>query len=368
MQKHCISYVYKKYSGVIKIITYNGKLVFEGDIASGNSYRKDYLDSINRFIQKKYDESFALRDKFMERITEDQEEYRKDFINMIGQPVFLYPDYIPDAKSEFIGKDEFCNIYRLKIEVMPEFWFYGIFMIPHGINRAPLVIAQHGGGSTPEICSEFLGKSNYNFFTKRALEKGMAVFAPQLLLWKFDIDTGEQKTDIDIHFNRGEIDGKLKHIGLSITGLEVFCIRRSVDYINSLDYIDENRTAMMGLSYGGYFSLYTAAADKRIKSIYAAGFFNDRTKIVFGDWRYKNSANTFCDPEIIALCAPRRLQIDVGKTDSVFDYVPSVEEGKRAAQFYTQFNAEDNFRFNLWDGGHRFDESGTGFDFFFDEI
>lgn len=347
---------------------YKGKSIFEGDIPSGNSYRKDYVDSINRFVQKKYDESFACRDKFMERITAEQKEHRKAFIDMIGQPVFPYPDYIPNAKSKFIGKDDFCDVYRLKIEVIPEFWFYGIFMVPYGVSRAPLVIAQHGGGSTPEICSEFLGESNYNYFTKRALERGMAVFAPQLLLWKFGINTGEHKHNIDISFDRGELDSKLKHLGLSITGLEVFCIRRSIDYLNSLDYIDENRTAMMGSSYGGYFSLYTAAADTRIKSIYAACFFNDRTKIAFSDWTYKDAANKFCDAEIAALCAPRRLQIDVGKNDPVFDYTHSINEAQRAEKYYSDFGASDNFRFSLWEGGHRFDESEKGFEFFFDGI
>ena len=287
---------------------------------------------------------------------------------MIGQPVCPYPQNVPNAKMEFVGKDDFCDIYHLQIETMSDFWFYGLFMIPHGAENAPLVIAQHGGGSTPEISGEFLGESNYNFFTKRALEKGMVVFSPQLLLWKFDIDTGEHKGDIGIGFNRGEIDSKLKHIGLSITGLEVFCIRRSIDYITSLDYIDKNRIGMMGLSYGGYFSLHTAAADTRIKSIYAAGFFNDRTKIGFIDWKYKNSANTFCDAEIVALCAPRRLQIDVGKDDPVFDYLPSTDEAERAEKYYNDFDASDNLRYNLWDGGHRFDYSAKGFDFFFDGI
>jgi dienelactone hydrolase len=241
-------------------------------------------------------------------------------------------------------------------------------MVPHGVKNAPLVIAQHGGGSAPEICSEFLGQSNYNFFTKRALERGMAVFAPQLLLWKFNIDTGEQKPDIDITFNRNAIDNKLKQVGLSITGLEVFCIRRSIDYINSLDYIDEERTAMMGLSYGGYFSLCTAAVDKRIKSIYAVCFFNDRTKIALGDWFYDNAANTFLDAEVAALCAPRRLQLDVGKSDPVFDWTSSAGEANRAEKYYAALGASDNFRFTLWDGGHRFNEDGEGFDFFFDGI
>ena len=327
-------------------ISYKGKDIFEGDIAPGNLYRGKYLESINNFIGKSFAESGKKRDAFMQDIVTEQEAYKKRYLEMIGQPVLDYPGNIPAANMEFVGRDEFCDIYYLQIETMPDFWFYGMFMVPFGAKRAPLVIAQHGGGSTPERCCEFLGESNYDFFSKRALERGMAVFAPQLLLWKFDMDTGEGKSDIDISFSRSDLDGKLKHLGLSMTGLEVFCIRRSIDYLNSLDYIDENRTAMMGVSYGGYFSLYTAAADKRIKSIYAAGFFNDRTKIAFDDWTYKNSVNTFCDAEVVALCAPRRLQIDVGKSDAVFDWTYSVAEATRAQDYYGEFGAAEEFCFS----------------------
>lgn len=350
------------------MVRYKGKSIYEADISIGNQCRKEYLDSIEKFIENKYTESLKSRNSFMEDITENQELYRKQFLKMIGEPVSPYPDNIPKAKSQYIGKDDMCDIYYLQIEVMPEFWFYGIYMVPFNIEKAPLVIAQHGGGSTPEICSEFFGESNYGYFTKRALESGMAVFAPQLLLWKFDIETGEKKLEIDLPFNRTSIDDKLRHLGMSITGLEVFCIRRAIDYLSSLDYIDEKRIGMMGLSYGGYFSLHTAAVDKRIKSIYAAGFFNDRSKICFPDWSYDNAAKKFFDAEVAALCAPRRLQIDVGIDDPVFDYKCSIKESERAEKYYSSFNATNNFRFNLWRGGHRFDESEIGFEFFFDGI
>ena len=348
---------------------YNGKAIFDGDISVGNKFRKEYIDSIENFIEEKYAKSVETRNSFMANIVENQDIYRGRFLKMIGEPVSLYPDTIPKAKVCRVGKDDMCDIYYLQIEVMPKFWFFGIYMVPFDVKNAPLVIAQHGGGSTPEICSEFLGESNYNYFTKRALEKGMAVFAPQLLLWNFGIETGEKKVKIDLpKHNRKLINDQLRHLGLSITGLEVYCIMRSIDYLTSLDYIDEKRIGMMGLSYGGYFSMHTAAVDKRIKSIYAAGFFNDRSKICFGDWAYENAANTFLDAEVAALCAPRRLQIDVGIDDAVFDYSPSIKESERAEQYYSQFNASDKFRFNLWKGGHRFDESCKGFDFFFDGI
>ena len=345
---------------------FNGKKIFECGLAEGNACRREYRDSVFAYIDRKYKESIENRDAFMSDIVGNQENYRKKFIGMLGSPD--YPCGTPLAKTVHIGFDDFCNVYRLQIEVMPDFWFYGILMVPHGACNAPLVIAQHGGGSLPEICSDFLGKSNYGFFTKRALERGMVVFAPQLLLWKFDTENCEKKINIDVKYDRSDVDKKLKHLGLSITGLEVFCIRRSIDYLHSLEYVDEHRSGMMGLSYGGYFSLYTAAADTRIKSCYCAGAFNDRTKVAFDGWRYPDSANTFCDAETAALVAPRRLQIDVGINDPVFDYAPSVSEAKRAGKYYGAFDASENLRYNLWDGGHRFDDSGKGFDFFFEGI
>ncbi len=350
------------------MLQYNGNELFQKGFEGGNRYRRDYVDSITAFVEKRYAESAEKRDFFNELIVENQEEYRERYLDMIGQPMKPYPNDVPRAKSEYVGSDDLCDVYYLQIETMPEFWFFGIFMVPKGTENAPLVIAQHGGGSTPEICCDMLGESNYSYFTKRALERGMAVFAPQLLLWKFDIDTGEAKNNIDISFSRMDTDAVLKHVGLSMTGLEVFCIRRSIDYLSSLPYIDETRIGMMGLSYGGYFTLHTAAADTRIKAAYAAGFFNDREKIAFRDWRYQNAANTMLDAEVAALCAPRRLQVDVGKDDQVFDYKPSVAEGERAKAYYAGFGAKDNFRYHLWDGGHRFDADSDGFEYFFDGI
>ena len=133
------------------MLTYNGKAIFQGEISKGNRYREEYLNSVNCFIENKYLESFEKRNLFMKDIVENQEAYRKSFINMIGEPVSPYPTYIPCAKREYIGTDDLSDIYYMQIETMPEFWFFGIFMVPHNAKKAPLVIAQHGGGSTPEI-------------------------------------------------------------------------------------------------------------------------------------------------------------------------------------------------------------------------
>ena len=331
----------------------------------GFEYRTRYLNSIEQFIKKGYEKARANRCT-PEKLSANREEYREQYKEMLGIPAS--DGTFPTVKKNYVGKDGLCEIYRLSIEVREDFYFYGMLFVPHIAENAPLVIAQHGGGGSPEFCSDMYGENNYSGFTKRALKKGAVVFAPQILVWGFGGNTGENKPDFNISYDRGKIDRELKHLGYSITGLEIFCIMRSLDYLLTLEEIDENRVGMMGLSYGGFYSMYTAGTDTRIKAIYSAAAFNDRSKVCFTDWMWQNSANMFFDAEVAGLCAPRKLWIDVGKNDAVFDYSPSVNEGERAKQFYKAAGAEQNIVYNLWDGAHKFDENSGGFDFFFKAV
>lgn len=349
---------------------FEGKQIYHGDIHEGDSYRREYADSIARLLTRKHAQGYTTRESFLppSQLKTHREEYRQEYLKMIGFPFDLMRKELPRVDTVFVGEDDFCKIYRLSLEVAEDFRFYGMLMLPNGITKAPLVIAQHGGGGTPEFCSDFHTANNYNFFTKRALQRGFAVFAPSLLLWSFGIKTGEDFPQFEIPIDRAVYDQRLRQVGYGITGLEVFCIMRSLDYLCAQEFVDEQRIGMMGLSYGGYFSLHTAAADERIISIYDAGSFNDRSEVCFSDWSYPNSAYLFHDAEVAALCAPRRLRIDVGKQDQVFDYRPSAAEAERIKKYYAAFNAEQEFQFNLWDGGHRFEQDCSGFDFFFDGL
>lgn len=353
---------------------YKGKNLYCGNVGDGNNYRKEYLSSIERLIERRMKNGNSVREKTMtpEMLVKNPEYFRHEYLKMIGFPFDLMSEKIPKAEMEYIGNDDMCKLYRVSIEVAEDFLFYGILMLPHesaaNASKVPLVIAQHGGGGTPESCSDMCGENNYNFFTKRALEHGFVVFAPSIALWNFNVNTGEKFPYVNIPFERSSFDIKLRKCGYSITGVEVFCIMRSIDWLCTLECVDKNKIGMMGLSYGGYFSMHTAAADTRIVSAYNAGSFNDRNTIYINDWSYQNAANLFHDAEVAALCAPRRLQIDVGKNDTVFDYIPSQAEAEKILKYYKAYGAEENFVYNLWDGGHRFDESCSGFDYFFDGL
>ncbi len=349
---------------------YNGKKYYTCEYSDGHKYRGEYLDSLERLIETRLNDAYSKRESYMppEKLKRDPEKYRREYLEMIGFPFDLVEEGVPNAECNYVGQDDFCKLYRLSIEVFEGFHFYGVLMVPDGEEKMPLVIAQHGGGGSPELCSDMIGQNNYSYFTKRILEKKMVIFAPQLLLWNFKVDTGEKFPKLTLPYDRHGIDRNLRKLGYSITGIEVLCLMRSIDYLVTHERVDKDRIGMTGLSYGGYFTLHTAAADTRIRSAYAAGFFNDRAKISFADWSYDGAAYKFHDAEVAGLVAPRNLIIAVGKEDAVFDYHPSIAEADRIKKYYEVYDASDNFKYNLWDGGHRFDVESDDFDRFFEHL
>lgn len=227
----------------------------------------------------------------------------------------------------------------------------------------PLAIVQHGGGGTPELCSDIYGKNNYNHMVQRALAKGAAVLAPQLMLW--DIQGSDISRGHDIPYDRLKIDTNLKRFGSSMTALEISGIIKSLDYVCNLNEINHERIVMVGLSYGGYFTLHTMAADTRIKAGYCAGVFNDRDIYDWTDWTYNGSAFMFQDAEVAALCVPRKLYVQVGIQDPIFNYQTALSEAQRVSDYFEAAGVKENFKFNIWDGGHTISFHEEGYDFIF---
>lgn len=347
---------------------YMGKQVWEENPKEADIYRSRYVEGIAEYINKRNAECKVLRRKYMppEKLIQDQEFYREKYKEMIGLNVFEQKGTCP-VEMAYIGEDEICRIYRLSVHITAEIPFYAMLLIPHNVKSPmPLVIAQHGGGGTPELCCDMCGKNNYNHMALRAMARGAAILAPQLLLWT--MTESETMRAHDIPYDRGKVDVDMKRFGSSITALEISGIMKALDYVCGLEEIDAEKVVMIGLSYGGYFTLHTMAADTRIKAGYCAGVFNDRDVYDWADWCYKGSALQFQDAEVAALCAPRKLYISVGKEDQVFDYQSAVAEASRIGDYYEAFGKNENYKFSVWDGGHTIEDDDIGYEFIFDSI
>ncbi len=316
------------------------------DFNKSEKYKQLYVDGIEQLIEKKQREAFLKRKEYAEDILTDTEKYREDFISLLGWPLTEYDNTdIPKVKSEKLSDEDGYGIYRVSAEIMPDVIITGLLFRQNCDGKRPLVIVQHGGEGTPELISGFYGDThNYHDMLMRTLKGNVHVFAPQLLLWN------EQ---YGAFYNREIIDAKLKMIGGSITALELYSLRKVLDYFEKEEYVSS--FGMAGLSYGGFYTLFASAVEKRIRSSVSCAFFNSRENYFSTDWTWFKMSEKFDDAEIACLSYPRNLYIEVADSDELFDYRHALKSFKRVKEICNGNDAWIDF--SVYEGYHEFDKN-----------
>ncbi|HZT33225.1 MAG TPA: prolyl oligopeptidase family serine peptidase [Bryobacteraceae bacterium] len=273
-------------------------------------------------------EAYAGRDARWPLDTTSIEAYRRSvqpkleaYLDMIGR--YPAPSGPLEARSVQVYDQPAFTGYRLSVRVYDGVHAYGILLVPKGIRpgeRRPCVFTQHGFSSNPE---EALGMADtpgariYSRFGARLAERGYVVFAPMIFT-----QSGPGRMQLARHAHLlGEIP----------LGLEVKKFGRVLDYLSTLPFIDPNRFAFYGLSYGGYTALWTGPAEPRFRVIICSGHFNDwdlkttdlteGTSFLF----YKESFDqfnfdllrAFNHSDLATLVAPRPFMVEIGDQDGV---------------------------------------------------
>lgn len=284
---------------------------YREDIKVSEEYKKRFVDGLDELIFERQREFEKRRKEYRKDIMSDPERYREEFKGMLGWPlVGHHSEGLPSVVKTKLAEENGYTIYRMTFTVLGTVEVTGLYFEINGSEKRPLVIAQHGGWGSPEQISNFFGDTeNYNHMAERVLERGVHVFAPQLLLWNPNKHTTE--------YDRARIDGRLKRVGGSIAAVECYALMRILDYFEAQDNVLS--FGMLGLSYGGFWTLYLSAIDKRITSAISCAFFNKRDQYPWTPWTWLNAAERFDDAEVAALVYPRKLCIQIGKYDPLFD-------------------------------------------------
>jgi hypothetical protein len=116
---------------------------------------------------------------------------------------------------------------------------------------------------------------------------------------------------------------------------------------------------MIGLSYGGLYTQYTAALDTRIRAAVSSCFFNSRWLYPKEDWNFFNILNEFADPEVCALICPRALWIEVGSKDELFGVEGARVEASRTRHHWEKLGLAERFVYREFDGGYEFNGEGA---------
>lgn len=260
------------------------------------------------------------------------------------------------AQEKLLGEDEVAVYRELRIPVLPGIHSSGLYLRPKGsasTDKLPLVVAAHGRGAMPEPSAD--GKLAPMPRSSRdlawdAVRRGYAVWLPTFVHY------GKEGNDL-----RDRLTVRAWEAGTSLPAIEIGKTVRALDVLAQRPDIDPQRIAMVGLSYGGFYTLYTAALDPRIRVAVVAAYFNDREAVLdnsephgFLDWRFQDSLALWRDPSVVALVAPRPLLIEAGTQDQLFPIEGARRAAPEAARFYDQLGVGDRFRFLEFAARHDF--------------
>ena len=337
------------------------KQYYEEEMVRFSSWREEYQAGIEGYLEREKGKAEDARKQFIspEKYKNNPQLYRKQLMKLLGFPLTPRREMPKLYKKEWVAEDKNVNIYRIQLQFFDSIKFYGLFFEQkENKNAAPFVIAQHGGGDTAELISSFYDDSGcYKHLVRRMTDRGANVFAPQLLLWR-DEPYGAT-------YDRLTVDGKLRQLGGSITALELYMLRGSIDYFLERENLNAEKVGVAGLSYGGMYTLHLAAIDLRIKVCYSSSWVNDIYIHSRPDWSYYNAQNKFTAAETAAMIAPRALVIAMGDKDQLFDYKITQEEAKLILPYYEIYGQNDQLYTIVFDGLHEVDSGDEEIDWMF---
>jgi dienelactone hydrolase len=222
----------------------------------------------------------------------------------------------------------------------------------------PLIIVQHGIGSTPE--TPFRGGA-YHEYAKELLRAGFAVLVPMNLM------------SIE---RRNHIERLCRLADISLPGIELVRVQNLLDIVLTDNRIDPQKVGMWGVSLGGMATMFWMPLEPRIKAGVVSAWFNQRrNKMAVPDDRYTSFLVTtedhafftgwlteFTDHDVISLICPRPLLIQHGKQDRIAYWPQVIEEFEIAKTHYEKLNIPERIQMDMHEGGHEaIIESGMGF-------
>jgi dienelactone hydrolase len=342
-------------------------------VEAGRDRQARQLHELDRHNQQLLVESPYTREAFMKRLdirsadayARSIEPYRELFAEeVIGR---FDRELLPaDVRSRRVYDEPGFIGYEVLMDVFPDVIAYGILLVPKGIKegeRRPVVVCQHGLEGRPrDVADPRGGNPAYHRYAVRLAERGFVTFAPQnLYIFEDRFRTLQRKAN---------------PIKRTLFSVMVPQHQQITDWLKTLPFVDPNRIAFYGLSYGGKSAMRIPPLVKNYCLSICSADFNE--------WVWKNASSrspysyvwsgeyeifefdlgsTFNYAEMAALIAPRPFMVERGHFDGV---APDETVAYEFAKVYHLYDAKlgigDRCRIEFFVGPHEIHGRGT-FDF-----
>ena len=291
---------------------------------------------------------------------EKLEWYRDYFAN---EQIGRFDDLLvsPKPRTRLKEETEKYTMYEVELDVFGGITVNGLLLIPKGIKdgeKRAAVVCQHGLEGKPESTLRG-GADPYSGFTTDICERGYVTFAP------LGIFTGRDK----FRFNQRQ----LNPLGKTLFSIMVPQHQQVVNWLGTLPFVEKEKIAFYGLSYGGKTAMRVPPLVK--------GYCLSICSADFNTWNIKNAttlypftyawmgeyeifefdlANTFDYSEMARLIAPRPFMVERGYRDGVgWDEFVAFEYAKVYDYYAYRLGIPDKTAIHWFGGGHKINGEKT---------
>jgi dienelactone hydrolase len=325
----------------------------------------------------------------------DHAEFKKLARAKVFDLLLYQPDKV-DPKAEVVERSDRGEYVREKIlfSTAPEVRVPAYLLIPKNLKgKAPAIIDlhSHGGmylfgkekvvdlGDYQPVLTDYQRHNYDGQPTATALaRRGYVVlvidalgFGERRVLLDRDLRLGwdrsqysrEEATRLNEHCAAKEatLAKALVLAGLTWTGVVARDDLRSLDYLLTRPEVDRHHVGCLGISMGGYRSLFLATLDDRIAAACVTGFMSTvrpmlQSHLDIHSWvHFLPGLHQYLDwPDVATLMAPRPLLVQQCARDRLFPQEGMKASVRKIAAGYAKGRVKDRFTGRFYDTPHRF--------------
>lgn len=294
-------------------------------------------------------------EKFIDPARRYRQRFHEEGMGKFDEPLLPF-----NARTRKVVETGKWIAYDVVLDVWPEVFAWGVLVLPKDLKpgeRRPVVVCQHGRGGLPRDTLDG-NETAYNNFAGALAEHGFITFAPHNLY-------------------RGEdryrwLSRKANTVKATLFSFIIAQHDQILRWLDTLPFVDGNRIAFYGLSYGGETAMRVPAILEKYCLSICSGDFNQWAHKVaaidlpFGfmqtiEWEmpYWNLGQTFDYAEMAYLMVPRPFMVERGHLDLVSQDQWVAYEYAKVRWLYAQLGLADRTAIEFFQGGHSINGEGT---------
>ncbi|MDQ1329039.1 MAG: hypothetical protein QG641_2328 [Candidatus Poribacteria bacterium] len=289
-------------------------------------------------------------------------EWYRDYLNNEVIGCSPLPNVSINPKTRCIYDTDKFKGYEVVLDVYPEVFAYGILLVPKDIKdgeRRPVVVCQHGlEGRPQDVADPSVENEAYHQYACKLAERGFVTYAPQNPYIGMD--------------NFRVLIRKSHPLKQSLYSIIVRQHERTIEWLSTLSFVDKERIAFYGLSYGGKTAMRIPALVK--------GYCLSICSADYNEWIWKNVStrhaysymntgeydmyefdlgNTFNYAELSWLICPRPFMVERGHHDGVAPDEWVAYEYAKTRRRYDLLGIGNLTEMEVFNGPHTINGIGT---------